>query len=65
MENIFFKYLPHGKPPMDDDWQQDVQTIFDTVANNAERIAPAGSTKDVESTNNSYASKAPKRFWFQ
>ncbi|XP_052075942.1 uncharacterized protein LOC127714036 [Mytilus californianus] len=64
IENNFHKYLPHGKPLTDDALRQDVQIIFDTVANNAERLAPAGSTKDVESTNNIYASKAPKRFCF-
>ncbi|CAC5406555.1 unnamed protein product [Mytilus coruscus] len=64
IENNFHKYLPHGKPLTDDALRQDVQIIFDTVANNAERLAPAGSTKDIESTNNIYASKAPKRFCF-
>lgn len=63
-ENNFHKYLPHGKPLTDDALRKDVQVIFETVANNAERLAPAGSTKDVESTNNIYASKAPKRFCF-
>ncbi|CAC5416320.1 unnamed protein product [Mytilus coruscus] len=64
IENNLHKYLPHGKRLTDDALRQDVQIIFDTVANNAERLAPAGSTKDVESTNNIYASKAPKRFCF-
>ncbi|CAC5421913.1 unnamed protein product [Mytilus coruscus] len=64
IENNFHKYLLHGKPLTDDALRQDVQIKFDTVANNAERLAPAGSTKDVESTNNIYASKAPKRFCF-
>ncbi|CAC5421926.1 unnamed protein product [Mytilus coruscus] len=64
IENNFNKYLPHGRPLTDDALRQDVQIIFDTVANNAERLAPAGSTKDVESTNDIYASKAPKRFCF-
>ncbi|CAC5380286.1 unnamed protein product [Mytilus coruscus] len=63
-ENNFHKYLPRGKPLTDDALRRNVQNIYDTVANNAERLAPAGSPKDVESTNNIYASKAPKRFCF-
>lgn len=35
--------------------------VFTNVSVNAEKLAPAASTKDVESMNNLYAAKAPKR----
>ena len=41
--------------------RNDLEAIFQVVASNSDKIAPGGSTKDVESFNNMIASKAPKR----
>ena len=38
--------------------------FFQTFANNSEKIAPCGSTREVESFNNMITSKAPKRCHF-
>ncbi|KAL5012907.1 hypothetical protein ScPMuIL_011458 [Solemya velum] len=43
---------------------RDLDAVFLVFANNAEKIAPGGSTKDVESFNNMAAAKAPKRCHF-
>lgn len=47
-----------------DSLRQDLNAVFQVFINNAEKIAPGGSTKDVESFNNMVASKAPKRCHF-
>lgn len=44
--------LPYGKDLTGTDFRQDLEAIFMVFANNAEKIAPGGSTKDVESFNN-------------
>ena len=44
--------------------RSDLEAVFNVFAQNAEKIAPGGSTKDVESFNNMVASKAPKRCHF-
>ena len=53
--------LPYGKDLSGKTFQQDLEAVFSAFANNAEKIAPGGSTKDVESFNNMVAAKAPKR----
>ncbi|XP_063436607.1 uncharacterized protein LOC134718035 [Mytilus trossulus] len=56
-----YKSLPHGKPFENESLYVDLSVIFKSVANHSEKLAPGGSTRDVESTNNIYASKAHKR----
>ena len=58
------KSLPHGKDLCGEDLREDLKNIMAVYINNAEKIAPAASTKDVESFNNSIASKAPKRIHY-
>lgn len=53
--------LPYGRPLSGDSLRADLDTVFSVYIQNASKIAPGGSTKDVESFNNMVASKAPKR----
>ena len=43
---------------------QDLKSVFEVFSSNAEKIAPGGSTREVESFNNVVASKAQKRTHF-
>lgn len=43
---------------------RDLEAVFKVFSQNAEKIAPGGSTKDVESVNNMISSKAPKQCHF-
>lgn len=63
-ETYKHKSLPHGKDLCGKDLQEDLNNILSVFVNNVEKIAPAASTKDVESFNNMIASKAPKRIHF-
>jgi hypothetical protein len=47
-----------------EDLRKDLDAVFKSFSQNCEKIAPGGSTKDVESFNNMVASKAPKRCHF-
>jgi hypothetical protein len=58
------KSLPHGKDLCGKELQEDLNNILSVYVSNAEKIAPAASTKDVESFNNVIASKAPKRIHY-
>ena len=58
------KTLPLGKNLTGEQLRKDLDGIFQIFINNAEKIAPAASTKEVESFNNMVASKAPKRLHF-
>ncbi|KAL4229161.1 hypothetical protein ACF0H5_012199 [Mactra antiquata] len=44
--------------------RDDLTAVFNVFSQNAEKIAPGGSTKEIESFNNMVASKAPKRCHF-
>lgn len=63
-ENHKYKSLPNGKCLSGDDLYKDLCIIFKTMANNAHKLAPCGSTKEVESLHNIYGSKAPKRICY-
>lgn len=60
-DNFKHKTLPQSKDLTGDGLKTDLAGIFDVFVRNAEKIAPAASTKEVESFNNVIASKAPKR----
>ena len=53
--------LPYGRDMTGEVLRNDLEAIFQVFASNSDKIAPGGSTKDVESFNNMIASKAPKR----
>ena len=59
-------YVHNGlkKNLVGEELQKDLKAIFQTFTNNSEKIAPCGSTKEVESFNYMVASKAPKRCHF-
>lgn len=63
-ETYRHKSLPHGKDLSGKELQEDLNNILSVYVTNAEKIAPAASTKDVESFNNVIASKAPKRIHY-
>ncbi|XP_063436635.1 uncharacterized protein LOC134718073 [Mytilus trossulus] len=63
-DNFSFKSLPGGKALSGDDLYNDLYIVFETMSNNAHKLAPGGSTKDVESLNGIFASKAPKRICY-
>lgn len=54
------KSLPHGKDLRDEKLQEDLKTVVEVFAKNAEKLAPLGSSQPNESLNNSIGSKAPK-----
>ena len=56
--------LPHGRPLTGEILRSDLESILHVFINNAEKIAPRGSTKEVESFNNMIAAKAPKRIHY-
>lgn len=60
-ETYKHKSLPYGRDLHGDELRADLTSVFHIFVSNAEKIAPGGSTKDVESFNNIVASKAPKR----
>ncbi|XP_052281284.1 uncharacterized protein LOC127878796 [Dreissena polymorpha] len=57
------KGLPYGRPLTGDSLREDMDAIFRVFIANSDKIAPGGSTKDVESFNNMVATKAPKRMY--
>ncbi|CAG2186089.1 unnamed protein product [Mytilus edulis] len=63
-DNFSFKSLPGGKALSGDDLYNDLYIVFETMSNNSHKLAPGGSTKDVESLNGIFASKAPKRICY-
>ncbi|XP_062576921.1 uncharacterized protein LOC134267321 isoform X2 [Saccostrea cucullata] len=63
-EEFRHKSLPSGKDLQGDELKNDLNIIFETFINNAHKISPAASTRDVESFNNSIAAKAPKRLHY-
>jgi DNA polymerase III epsilon subunit-like protein len=52
--------LPHGSDLYGAKLRQDLQMLFDELANNAQKLAPCATTRENESFNNIVASKAPK-----
>ena len=56
-----YKHSNIDKDLCGDELKTDLKAIFKTFSNNADKIAPCGSTKEVESFNNMVGSKAPKR----
>ncbi|XP_053382773.1 uncharacterized protein LOC128549640 [Mercenaria mercenaria] len=56
-----YKGLPYGKPLCGETLRSDLDEVINIFIQNAEKIAPGGSTKDVESFNNMISSKAQKR----
>ncbi len=60
-DSYYHKTLPHGRDLVGDSLKTDLESIFNLFCANAEKIAPAALTKEVESFNNMVASKAPKR----
>ncbi|XP_053388946.1 uncharacterized protein LOC128551991 [Mercenaria mercenaria] len=63
-QNYRHNGLPYGRPLTGEGLRADLNSVFDLFIQNAERIAPGGSTNDVESFNNMIASKAPKRIHY-
>ncbi|CAC5371499.1 unnamed protein product [Mytilus coruscus] len=63
-ENYSFKSLPGGKPLSGDDLHDDLYIVFETMSNNSLKLATCGSTKDVESLNRMFSSKAPWRICY-
>ena len=55
-----YKSLPRGLALEGDSLRQALNNVFGIYAQNAEKLAPCGSTLANESFNNSIASKAPK-----
>jgi hypothetical protein len=53
--------LPYGRDLVGDNLKHDLSSIFENFIRNVDKIAPAASTKEVESVNNMIAAKAPKR----
>ena len=54
------KSLPHGSDLQGDSLRAELNRVFTIFAQNAEKLAPCGSTLANESFNNTVASKAPK-----
>ena len=52
--------MPYGRDLVGEELRTDLCSIFHTLVSNVDKIAPAASTKDVESFNNMVAAKAPK-----
>lgn len=52
--------LPHGKDLEGDDLKKDLQEIIEVYCQNAEKLAPLGSSQANEALNNTIGSKAPK-----
>lgn len=63
-ENYSHRSLPGGNPLSGDELYNDLRVIFETMSNNTHKLAPCGSTKDVESLNGIYASKAPMQICY-
>lgn len=55
------KSLPYGKDLSGEELFSDLSMVFEALVQNAEKIAPAASTREVEDFNNKIPSKAPKR----
>ncbi|XP_053391808.1 uncharacterized protein LOC128554565 [Mercenaria mercenaria] len=55
------KSLPYGRDLSGDELRKDLTAVFKVFIKNSSKIAPGGSTKDVESFNNMVVTKAPKR----
>lgn len=51
--------LPYGRDLVGDNLKHDLSSIFENFIRNVDKIAPAASTKEVESVNNMIAAKAP------
>ena len=56
----YHKSLPHGEDLTGEVLHEDLSTIFSVLERKAERIAPGGSTKELESFNHMIATKASK-----
>ena len=63
-EQYKHKGLPYGRDLSGDELKADVAAVFEIFEKNVEKIAPAASTRDVESFNNMVSSKAPKRIHY-
>ena len=59
-ENFKHKTFPNGKDLSGEALRYALTAVFDVFVNNAERIAPAGTTREVESFNNMIKQKATK-----
>ena len=53
--------LPRGQNLSGDQLKNDLSAIFEVFAKNSKKLAPAATTREVESFNNMVAAKAPKR----
>ena len=51
-QNYKHKSLPHGRDLQSKDLQKDLVVLFDSLANDAEKVAPHGSSPANESLNN-------------
>ena len=54
------KSLPHGKDLKGEGLENDLEAVVELFAENAEKLAPLGSSQANESLNNTIGSKAPK-----
>ena len=63
-ENFAHNSLPSGKDLSGDTLRSSLTSVFQVFINNADKIAPGGSTRDVEAFNNQIASKASKRIHY-
>ena len=59
-ENFQHKTFPNGKDLSGDTLKSALNAVFSVFVNNAARIAPAGTTREVESFNNMIKQKATK-----
>ncbi|XP_043289283.1 uncharacterized protein [Venturia canescens] len=62
--NYRHKLLPGGKGLTGDTRRQKLQTIFQTFANNAEKLSPCSSSQANESMNRTIVSTAPKHLHY-
>ena len=59
-----YKHHSLSKNLSGEEMRKDLDTVFMSFSQNSEKIAPGGSTKEIESFNNMDAAKAPKRCHF-
>ena len=59
-----YKHHSLSKNLSGEEMRKDLEAVFMSFSQNSEKIAPGGSTKEIESFNNMDAAKAPKRCHF-
>ena len=55
-------HYPHGNN-LKGDKMEEVMNVIDMYIENAEKLAPLGSSQSNEALNNTIGSKAPKTLW--